>query len=68
MKRSLLFFVILISMLPERVSGQGKYEATPAAMSAAIAKGEAREALAAMEAQGLEAEKNAASSPSPLRN
>ena len=68
MKRSLLFFVILISMLPERVSGQGKYEATPAATSAAIAKGEAREALAAMEAQGLEAERNAASSPSPRRN
>lgn len=68
MKRSLLFFVILISMFPERVSGQGKYEATPTATSAAIAKGEAREALAAMEAQGLEAEKNAASSPSPQRN
>ncbi len=68
MKRSLLFFVILISMLPDRVSGQGKYEATPAATSAAIAKGEAREALAAMEAQGLEAEKNAASNPSPRRN
>ena len=68
MKRSLLFFVIFISMFPERVSGQGKYEATPAATNAAIARGEAREALAAMEAQGLEAERNAASSPSPLRN
>jgi CHAT domain-containing protein/lipopolysaccharide biosynthesis regulator YciM len=67
MKRSLWVFVIVVSIFPNSVWGQSKYEATPASMMEAIARGEAREALAAMEAKGSEAEKNVASSASPQR-
>jgi CHAT domain-containing protein len=59
--------MIAIFMLPGAVWGQSKYNATPASTVEAIARGEAREALSAMEAKGLEAEKNLASSPSPQR-
>ena len=65
MKRSLSAFILVTAMLPAPLWAQSKYAATPSSTNLAIAKGEAREALAAMEAQGLEAEKNAASSPSP---
>jgi CHAT domain-containing protein len=67
MKRALAVFIVACAIVPGRVSAQSKYEAIPASTMDAIARGEAREALSAMEAQGLEAEKNAASSPSPQR-
>jgi tetratricopeptide (TPR) repeat protein len=67
MRRSLSAFILVMAMLPAPLWGQSKYAATPSSTNLAIAKGEAREALQALEAQGVEAEKNAASSPSPQR-
>lgn len=69
MRRSVFLLISLsaIFLLPESVLGQSKFEATQASTIEAIARGEAREALSAMEAQALEAEKNAASSSSPQR-
>jgi CHAT domain-containing protein len=59
--------MIAIFMLPGAVWAQSKYPATSNSTIEAIARGEAREALIALEAQGMEAEKNAASSASPQR-
>ncbi|MGH7769732.1 MAG: tetratricopeptide repeat protein, partial [Candidatus Binatia bacterium] len=65
MKRFLSAFILIITILPAPLSGQSKYAATPSSTNLAIARGEAREALVALEAQGVVAERNAASSPSP---
>jgi len=66
MKISLFGFLLaLSSLLASSAAAQPQYEATAPSIIDAIARGEAKEALAAMEAKALEAEKNAASSASP---
>jgi len=66
MRRILLAALLAISLLPSSVAGQGKYDPTHAStIIEAIDRGEAREVLIDLEAQGSQAEKTAASSPSP---
>ena len=69
MRRPVLLLISLgaIFLLPRWAAGQNKYEPNSVSIIEAIARGEAREALSSLEAQGAEAEKNAASSPSPQR-
>jgi tetratricopeptide (TPR) repeat protein len=58
---------LLAALFPGWATGQNNYEPNSVSIIEAIARGEAREALAALEAQGAAAEKNAASNPSPQR-
>jgi CHAT domain-containing protein len=69
MRRPVLLLISLVAifLFPSWAAGQNKYEPNSASIIEAIGRGEAREALAALEAQGAEAEKNAASSSSPQR-
>ena len=61
----LLVSLFVICLLPDLAFAQSKYDATGVSTIEAIARGEVREALSALEAKAAEAEKNAASSPSP---
>jgi CHAT domain-containing protein len=65
MKGFLLISLVGIFLLPNPAVGQSKYDATGTSTLEAIGRGEAREALSALEAKGIEAEKNAGASSSP---
>src|SRR5262245_23468441 len=61
-------FLSTIFVLPGWAVGQNRYDPSGAATIEAIARGEVREALGALEARALEAEKNATASSSPKQN
>jgi CHAT domain-containing protein len=68
MKKVLLAFLIAMFLLPGWAAGQRKYDPTHSStIIEALARGEGREVLIDLEAQGSAAEKNAASSPSPRK-